>query len=48
MGASILALVPTKRFGKPEEVAHVIAFLASPGASYVTGAEYTVGGGIEA
>ena len=48
MGASILALVPTKRFGKPEEVAHVIAFLASPGASYVTGAQYTVGGGIEA
>lgn len=48
MGASILTLVPTKRFGTPEEVAPVIAFLASSGASYVTGAEYTVGGGIEA
>jgi NAD(P)-dependent dehydrogenase (short-subunit alcohol dehydrogenase family) len=48
MGASILALVPIKRFGKPEEVAHVIAFVASSKASFVTGAQYTVGGGIEA
>lgn len=48
MGASILTLVPAKRFGKPEEVAPVIAFLASSGASYVTGAQYTVGGGMEA
>jgi len=48
MGASILTLVPARRFGTPEEVAPVIAFLASSGASYVTGAEYTVGGGIEA
>jgi NAD(P)-dependent dehydrogenase (short-subunit alcohol dehydrogenase family) len=48
MGASILQLVPSKRFGKPEEVAQVIAFVASRAASYVTGAQYTVGGGIEA
>jgi NAD(P)-dependent dehydrogenase (short-subunit alcohol dehydrogenase family) len=48
MGASILELVPSKRFGKAEEVAQVIAFLASSAASYVTGAQYTVGGGIEA
>lgn len=48
MGASILQLVPSKRFGRPEEVAQVIAFVASRAASYVTGAQYTVGGGIEA
>jgi NAD(P)-dependent dehydrogenase (short-subunit alcohol dehydrogenase family) len=48
MGASVLALVPSGRFGKPDEVAQVIAFLASSAASYVTGAQYTVGGGIEA
>jgi NAD(P)-dependent dehydrogenase (short-subunit alcohol dehydrogenase family) len=48
MGAAVLGLVPLRRFGKPEEVAHVIAFLASSAASYVSGAQYTVGGGIEA
>ena len=48
MGASVLALVPSKRFGKAEEVAQVIAFLSSSAASYVNGAEYTVGGGMEA
>jgi NAD(P)-dependent dehydrogenase (short-subunit alcohol dehydrogenase family) len=48
LGASVLGTVPLRRFGKPEEVAHVIAFLASPAASYVSGAQYTVGGGMEA
>ena len=48
LGSSVLGLVPLKRFGKAEEVAQVITFLASPAASYVTGAQYTVGGGIEA
>jgi NAD(P)-dependent dehydrogenase (short-subunit alcohol dehydrogenase family) len=48
MGAAIRELVPMKRFGRSEEVAEVIAFVASSLASYVTGAEYTVGGGIEA
>ena len=48
MGSSILGLVPLQRFGTADEVAQVIAFLASPAASYVSGAQYTVGGGIEA
>jgi NAD(P)-dependent dehydrogenase (short-subunit alcohol dehydrogenase family) len=39
---------PRSRSRKPDEVAPVIAFLASTEASYVTGAQYTVGGGIEA
>lgn len=37
-----------KRFGTPDEAASVVTFLCSPGASYVTGAQYTVGGGMEA
>jgi NAD(P)-dependent dehydrogenase (short-subunit alcohol dehydrogenase family) len=48
LASSVLGLVPLKRFGKPEEVAQVIAFLASSASSYVNGAQYTVGGGIEA
>ena len=48
LGSSVLARVPSGRFGSADEVAQVIAFLASPAASYVTGAQYTVGGGLEA
>ena len=43
-----MPLIRLARFGKPEEVAEVIRFLASPAASYVSGAQYTVGGGVEA
>ena len=39
---------PMKRFGKPEELAHVVAFLASPAASFMTGECVTVDGGIMA
>jgi len=48
MMAGVTAMVPLARFGKPSEVAHVIAFLASSAASFVTGAQYHVGGGLEA
>ncbi len=40
-----LALQPLKRFGRPEEIAEVIAFLAADEAGFVTGALWMADGG---
>ncbi len=44
--AQVLAQVPLGRFAKPSEIAAVATFLLSDDASFVTGAEYTVDGGM--
>ena len=41
-----VAMQPIKRVGKPADIAHAVAYLASPQASYVTGQELHVNGGM--
>jgi NAD(P)-dependent dehydrogenase (short-subunit alcohol dehydrogenase family) len=44
--AALVSTVPVKRLGTPEEIAHVIVFVASANASYMTGASIPVDGGM--
>jgi NAD(P)-dependent dehydrogenase (short-subunit alcohol dehydrogenase family) len=44
--AALVSTVPVKRLATPEEIAHVIVFVASANASYVTGASIPVDGGM--
>jgi len=43
---SYLAVIPANRFGTPEDVANVTAFLASPASDYVTGQVINIDGGL--
>ena len=40
------AMIPVNRFGTPEEVAHLVAFLVSPESGYVTGEVISINGGM--
>ncbi len=41
-----LAMIPLRRFASPDEISPVVAFLASDDASYITGAEIVIDGGL--
>ncbi|HIG92377.1 MAG TPA: 3-oxoacyl-ACP reductase FabG [Methylococcaceae bacterium] len=43
---ALLASIPLSRLGAPKEIAHAVSFLASEGASYVTGETLHVNGGM--
>jgi len=43
---ALLAQIPLGALGKPEDIAHAVAYLASPQAGYVTGQELHVNGGM--
>ncbi|HUH62648.1 MAG TPA: SDR family oxidoreductase [Terracidiphilus sp.] len=46
LNEQILAEIPLRRWGKPEEVAQLAVFLASDDASYITGSTYFIDGGM--
>jgi len=43
---TLLSRIPLGRLGSPEDIAHAVAYLASPGAAYVTGITLHVNGGM--
>lgn len=44
-GGQLMAMVPFRRMGKPEEIAEMVLFLCSDRSSYISGACYNVDGG---
>lgn len=46
VAGQILSSIPLKRFGTPEDIANAVLFLGSAGASFMTGAEMVIDGGL--
>ncbi len=46
VGEALNKMIPLKRVGKPEEIAALAVFLASPAADYITGQVITIDGGL--
>jgi NAD(P)-dependent dehydrogenase (short-subunit alcohol dehydrogenase family) len=44
---AVVDKIPQKRLGRPEEVARVVRFLLEDESSYITGAVYTINGGLD-
>ena len=47
-GSALAMVHPIGRIGTPEDIAELVAFLAGPGAGFITGAAYPVDGGLTA
>lgn len=45
-GTALKNIIPLQRFGRPEEVAELVGFLASPQAGYITGEVVSINGGL--
>jgi acetoacetyl-CoA reductase len=44
---AVIEKIPQRRLGKPDEVARVVQFLLEDASSYITGAVYTINGGLD-
>jgi 3-oxoacyl-[acyl-carrier protein] reductase len=43
---ALLGQIPLGHLGKPQDIAHAVAFVASPEAGYITGQEIHINGGM--